>query len=194
MGFSDERARASLRFSLSRFNTRAEIDQALEILPKLSASCAASPPRRENLSFAGMIPLAATCSPVDAASDYSVCRKTRRTRSSLHSNAAAQSISAALADWKSNAHIACHLAAQFVATTNLIHRSSDRFDFDLRGNALLIFVSLDVEGHVPRRWRHRLGRAPEEIACRCSRILAKDQPKMFFLYHARRRSGVTARA
>jgi cysteine desulfurase len=35
MGFSDERARASLRFSLSRFNTHAEIAKALEILPKV---------------------------------------------------------------------------------------------------------------------------------------------------------------
>jgi cysteine desulfurase len=35
MGLSDERARASLRFSLSRFTTRHEIDQALEILPKV---------------------------------------------------------------------------------------------------------------------------------------------------------------
>jgi cysteine desulfurase len=33
MGFSDERARASLRFSFSRFNTRAEVGRALEILP-----------------------------------------------------------------------------------------------------------------------------------------------------------------
>jgi cysteine desulfurase len=33
MGFSDERARASLRFSFSRFNTRAEVARALEILP-----------------------------------------------------------------------------------------------------------------------------------------------------------------
>jgi len=35
MGFSDERARASLRFSLSRFNTPLEITKALEILPKV---------------------------------------------------------------------------------------------------------------------------------------------------------------
>ncbi|HZJ13823.1 MAG TPA: cysteine desulfurase NifS [Chthoniobacteraceae bacterium] len=33
MGFSDERARASLRFSFSRFNTRAEVARSLEILP-----------------------------------------------------------------------------------------------------------------------------------------------------------------
>ena len=33
MGFSDERARASLRFSFSRFNNRAEVTRALEILP-----------------------------------------------------------------------------------------------------------------------------------------------------------------
>ncbi len=35
MGFSDERARASLRFSFSRFNTSAEVEHALEILPKV---------------------------------------------------------------------------------------------------------------------------------------------------------------
>jgi cysteine desulfurase len=35
MGFPDERARASLRFSFSRFNTRAEIEKALEIVPKV---------------------------------------------------------------------------------------------------------------------------------------------------------------
>jgi cysteine desulfurase len=35
MGLSEERARASLRFSFSRFNTRNEVDRALEILPKV---------------------------------------------------------------------------------------------------------------------------------------------------------------
>ena len=35
MGFSDDRARASLRFSFSRFNTGAEVEKALEILPKV---------------------------------------------------------------------------------------------------------------------------------------------------------------
>ena len=35
MGFSDDRARASLRFSFSRFNTRDEVARALEILPKV---------------------------------------------------------------------------------------------------------------------------------------------------------------
>jgi cysteine desulfurase len=35
MGFSDERARASLRFSFSRFNSAAEVEHALEILPKV---------------------------------------------------------------------------------------------------------------------------------------------------------------
>jgi cysteine desulfurase len=35
MGFSDDRARASLRFSFSRFNTIAEVETALEILPKV---------------------------------------------------------------------------------------------------------------------------------------------------------------
>jgi cysteine desulfurase len=37
MGFSDERARSSLRFSFSRFNTMAEVEKALEILPGLIA-------------------------------------------------------------------------------------------------------------------------------------------------------------
>ncbi len=35
MGFSDERARSSLRFSFSRFNTRAEVDRALEVVPQV---------------------------------------------------------------------------------------------------------------------------------------------------------------
>ena len=35
MGFSDDRARASLRFSFSRFNTVGEVEKALEILPKV---------------------------------------------------------------------------------------------------------------------------------------------------------------
>ncbi len=35
MGFSDDRARASLRFSFSRFNTREEVAKALEILPQV---------------------------------------------------------------------------------------------------------------------------------------------------------------
>ncbi|HEY0792099.1 MAG TPA: cysteine desulfurase NifS [Chthoniobacterales bacterium] len=34
MGFSAERARGSLRFSLGRFNTEAEVSQALEIIPR----------------------------------------------------------------------------------------------------------------------------------------------------------------
>jgi cysteine desulfurase len=33
MGLSKHRARASLRFSLSRFTTEAEIDRALELVP-----------------------------------------------------------------------------------------------------------------------------------------------------------------
>ena len=37
MGFRDERARSSLRFSFSRFNTRAEVEKALEIVPKVVA-------------------------------------------------------------------------------------------------------------------------------------------------------------
>ncbi|HYR59330.1 MAG TPA: cysteine desulfurase NifS [Chthoniobacteraceae bacterium] len=35
MGLRDERARSSLRFSFSRFNTRAEVEKALEIVPKV---------------------------------------------------------------------------------------------------------------------------------------------------------------
>ena len=35
MGFTDERARASLRFSFSRFNNSGEVEKALEILPKV---------------------------------------------------------------------------------------------------------------------------------------------------------------
>ena len=35
MGFSDHRARASLRFSFSRFNTREEVAKALEVLPQV---------------------------------------------------------------------------------------------------------------------------------------------------------------
>lgn len=35
MGFSDERARSSLRFSLSRFNTREQVRQALAIVPNV---------------------------------------------------------------------------------------------------------------------------------------------------------------
>ena len=37
MGLRDERARSSLRFSFSRFNTRAEVEKALEIVPKVVA-------------------------------------------------------------------------------------------------------------------------------------------------------------
>ena len=33
MGFSDERARSSLRFSFSRFNTRAEVERAIALVP-----------------------------------------------------------------------------------------------------------------------------------------------------------------
>jgi len=33
MGCSNERARASLRFSFGRFNTEADVDAALEIVP-----------------------------------------------------------------------------------------------------------------------------------------------------------------
>ena len=35
MGFSDDRARASLRFSFSRFNTREEVAKALDIIPQV---------------------------------------------------------------------------------------------------------------------------------------------------------------
>jgi cysteine desulfurase len=34
MGYSNERARGSLRFSFSRFNSEAEVDQALQIIPR----------------------------------------------------------------------------------------------------------------------------------------------------------------
>ncbi len=37
MGLDDEHARSSLRFSFSRFNTRAEVEKALEIVPKVVA-------------------------------------------------------------------------------------------------------------------------------------------------------------
>lgn len=37
MGFSDKRARSSLRFSFSRFNAMAEIEKALEVLPAVMA-------------------------------------------------------------------------------------------------------------------------------------------------------------
>jgi cysteine desulfurase len=37
MGFSDDRARASLRFSFGRFNTAPEVDRALEIIPQVIA-------------------------------------------------------------------------------------------------------------------------------------------------------------
>jgi len=35
MGFSNERAQSSLRFSFSRFNTRLDVERALEVLPKI---------------------------------------------------------------------------------------------------------------------------------------------------------------
>ena len=37
MGFSTDRARSSLRFSFSRFNTRDEVEQALHLLPRIIA-------------------------------------------------------------------------------------------------------------------------------------------------------------
>ena len=36
MGFSDDRARSSLRFSFSLFNTEAEVDRALDLLPEVT--------------------------------------------------------------------------------------------------------------------------------------------------------------
>ena len=41
MGFSTERARGSLRFSFSRFNTKAEVAKTVELLPKLISRLAA---------------------------------------------------------------------------------------------------------------------------------------------------------
>jgi cysteine desulfurase len=35
MGFSNDRARASLRFSFSRFNTKLDVERALEVLPRI---------------------------------------------------------------------------------------------------------------------------------------------------------------
>ncbi len=35
MGFSEERARASLRFSFSRFNTAEEVQKAIEVIPQV---------------------------------------------------------------------------------------------------------------------------------------------------------------
>jgi len=37
MGFSTARARASLRFSFSRFNSRLDVEKALDVLPKVIA-------------------------------------------------------------------------------------------------------------------------------------------------------------
>lgn len=37
MGFSNQRARSSLRFSFSRFNTREDVDRALDVLPRVIA-------------------------------------------------------------------------------------------------------------------------------------------------------------
>jgi cysteine desulfurase len=57
MGFSDERARASLRFSFSRFNTRAEVARSLEILRD---NFAVASRRRRSLS-AGYCQVLSTC-------------------------------------------------------------------------------------------------------------------------------------
>jgi cysteine desulfurase len=35
MGFSDDRARSSLRFSFSRFNTDHDVEKTLDVLPRL---------------------------------------------------------------------------------------------------------------------------------------------------------------
>jgi cysteine desulfurase len=47
MKLSDERTRGSLRFSFGRFNTEADVDQALEIVPKVIAKLHAASPARE---------------------------------------------------------------------------------------------------------------------------------------------------
>ena len=40
MKLSDERARSNVRFSFGRFNTEADVDKALEIVPKVSCEIA----------------------------------------------------------------------------------------------------------------------------------------------------------
>ncbi len=52
MGFSNERARSSLRFSLGRFTTAEEIDKAVKIVPEVIA-------KLRTLSPAGPVVMAA---------------------------------------------------------------------------------------------------------------------------------------
>jgi cysteine desulfurase len=44
MNFTDERIRGSVRFSFGRFNTDAEVDRALEIIPRVMAKLRALSP------------------------------------------------------------------------------------------------------------------------------------------------------
>ena len=46
MKLSEERLRGSLRFSFGRFNTEAEVDRALEIVPRVIAKVRALSPRQ----------------------------------------------------------------------------------------------------------------------------------------------------
>ena len=45
MGLSDERLRGSLRFSFGRFNTEADVDRAVEIIPRAIAKIRSLAPR-----------------------------------------------------------------------------------------------------------------------------------------------------
>lgn len=45
MNLGEERTRGSLRFSVGRFNTEAEIDKAREIVPRVIAKLRAMSPR-----------------------------------------------------------------------------------------------------------------------------------------------------
>jgi cysteine desulfurase len=49
MGLSNDRARASLRFSVGRFTTASEIDQACEIIPAVVAKLRALSPAGQSV-------------------------------------------------------------------------------------------------------------------------------------------------